>query len=75
MDLRLAVVNTAALNKGVWISSCDPDFSSFATKWAPRGARRDSKGEPSPLLPFDMKPDSLGETRWTESRGVGTLGR
>ena len=33
-----------------------------ATKWAPRGARRDSKGERSPLLPFDMKPDSLGES-------------
>ena len=29
----------------------------------PRGARRDSKGEWSPLLPFDMRPDSLGESR------------
>ena len=24
-----------------------------ATQWAPRGPRRGSRGEPSPLLPFD----------------------
>ena len=37
---------------------------SFDTRDAmfPRGARRDSKGERSPLLLFDMRPDSLGES-------------
>ena len=34
VDLRLAIVNTAALNKGVWISSCDPDFSSFGYRFS-----------------------------------------
>ena len=28
------------------------------TKWAPRGARRNSKGEQSPLLPLETRPDS-----------------
>ena len=37
-------------------------FSHLGHKVAPRGARRDSKGKRSPLLPFDMRPDSLGES-------------
>ena len=42
--------------------SCEGKLTPKKGKWAPRGARRDSKGERSPLLPFDMRPDSLGES-------------
>ena len=30
----------------------------YGTQWAPRVPRRDSRGERSPLLPLEMRPDS-----------------
>ena len=32
------------------------------TQWAPREPRRDSRGERSPLLPLETRPDSPGES-------------
>ena len=33
-----------------------------STQWAPRDPRRDSRGEQSPLLPLETRPDSPGES-------------
>ena len=54
--------------------------SLWATQWAPRDTRRDSRGERSPLLPLEVRPDSPGESGmqprdpcrpWREKLGPG----